>query len=308
MWRRCRRGQVIGGPFLRRLGSSVLALSSLGSSGSAADCENGIHVRLASATPVQGGVSLLEIDAPPSAGEITVTWEGKPIPVWRESAGAPIRALLGVDVERKPGAAALVVKAAGSAPCSLDLDVRAGDFAVKELRVADRYVELNPRDLARAEREAARLEALFSEVRSERLWEGAFRLPLRSVAPSNNFGQRRILNGVPRNSHAGVDFPARSGTAVRATQRARVVLAEPLFFSGRTVVLDHGLGLFSFYGHLSAIAVRSGQKVEAGALIGKVGATGRATGPHLHWSVRLNKARVNPLELVAASGGPSAGR
>jgi murein DD-endopeptidase MepM/ murein hydrolase activator NlpD len=298
---------VIGGPLLLSLGSSVLALSGLGASGSAADCENGVHVRLASSTQVQGGVSLLEIAAPPSAGEITVTWEGKPIPVWRESASAPMRALLGVDVERKPGAAALVVTAAGS-PCSLDLDVRAGDFEVKELRVADRYVELNPRDLARAEREAARLEALFSEVRSERLWDGAFRLPLRSVAPSNNFGQRRILNGVPRNAHAGVDFPAPSGTAVRAPQRARVVLAEPLFFSGRTVVLDHGLGLFSFYGHLSAIAVRAGQTVEAGARIGKVGATGRATGPHLHWSVRLNKARVNPLELVAASGGPSPAR
>jgi murein DD-endopeptidase MepM/ murein hydrolase activator NlpD len=95
-----------------------------------------------------------------------------------------------------------------------------------------------------------------------------------------------------------VDFGAAPGTPVRAPARGRVVLAAPLFFSGRTVILDHGLGLFSLYGHLSSLGVRSGQTVEAGEPLGRVGATGRATGPHLHWAVRLNGARVDPLGLI----------
>ena len=97
----------------------------------------------------------------------------------------------------------------------------------------------------------------------------------------------------------GVDFSAETGTAVIAPQRGRVVLASTLFFSGRTVILDHGLGLFSFYGHLSVLAVKAGHVVKAGDRLGAVGATGRATGPHLHWSVRIGGTRVNPLALVA---------
>jgi murein DD-endopeptidase MepM/ murein hydrolase activator NlpD len=132
---------------------------------------------------------------------------------------------------------------------------------------------------------------------SDRLWQGAFRLPV-DVDPAPNFGQRRILNGQPRSPHAGVDFGARRGAPVVAPARGRVVLAEPLFFSGRTVILDHGLGLFSLYGHLSTLSVKVGQRVETGTPLGAVGATGRATGPHLHWAVRLGGARVDPLALV----------
>jgi murein DD-endopeptidase MepM/ murein hydrolase activator NlpD len=128
------------------------------------------------------------------------------------------------------------------------------------------------------------------------------------VVASHNFGQRRILNGQPRSSHAGVDFASATGTLVRAAQCGRIALAENLFFSGGTVVIDHGLGLYTFYGHLSAILVKEGQRVQAGVPVGKVGATGRATGPHLHWSVRLNGARVNPLALVAALGPGAVGR
>jgi hypothetical protein len=275
-------------------------LAAAPAAGSPTACGGGIEASLGTSSPSQGGVSLLEITAPASAGDVGVTWEGKPVPVWRESPAGPLRALLGVDVERKPGSVALVVTPEGKPPCALAVEVKAGEFVVKELRVPDRYVELNPHDLERAQKEAARLEAVFSTAGPDRLWTGPFRLPLRGLPPSDNFGQHRVLNGEPRSFHTGVDFPAASGTPVRAAQKGRVALAEPLFFSGRTVVVDHGLGLYSFYGHLSAIAVTAGQAVAEGAIIGRVGATGRATGPHLHWSVRLNGARVNPLALVAA--------
>jgi len=280
----------------------ALTLSLLAAPPGGAECAGGLGVRLDWKSPEQGGVAVVDVTAPPSTEGVRVVWDGKVVPVWRASPRGPWRALLGVDVERKPGPAGLVVTTEGGPPCARDVDVKAGDFVVRELHVPERYVEPNPQDLARAEKESARLEALFAESGEERLWSGPFRLPLRGVAASHNFGQRRILNGQPRSSHAGVDFPAGAGTPVRAAQGGRVALAEELFFSGGTVVIDHGLGLYSFYGHLSAILVKEGQRIEVGVPVGKVGATGRATGPHLHWSVRLHGARVNPLALVAACG------
>ena len=112
----------------------------------------------------------------------------------------------------------------------------------------------------------------------------------------------RILNGNPGSPHGGADFPAVTGTPVHAAQRGNVALAEELFFSGNTVVLDHGLGIYTFYGHLSEIDVKAGDALEAGAVLGKVGATGRVTGPHLHWGLTVERARVNPLLLVKLLG------
>jgi len=171
-------------------------------------------------------------------------------------------------------------------------------FPEEHLQVPPRFVDLSPRDRARAAREAARLAARFRSVTGERLWRGPFLVPLEGVQPSSSFGRRRILNGRPRSPHSGVDLGAPAGTAVHAMQRGRVVLDEDLFFSGRTVVLDHGLGLFSLYGHLSESRVAPGRVVDAGEVIGLVGATGRVTAPHLHWAVRIGDARVDGLDLV----------
>jgi len=156
----------------------------------------------------------------------------------------------------------------------------------------DLLLALNPA------RETARLAAVFRGLSPERLWQGPFRVPIEDRKPSSSFGRRRILNGQPRSPHTGVDIGAPTGTPVHAMQRGRVVLDEDLFFSGRTVVVDHGLGLFSFYGHLSASKVQPGRVIEAGEVIGLVGATGRVTAPHLHWAVRLGDARVDGLDLV----------
>ena len=113
-----------------------------------------------------------------------------------------------------------------------------------------------------------------------------------------NFGKRRILNGQAGSPHGGLDLPGVTGTPVYAAQSGRIVLAEELFFPGNTVIIDHGLGIYTFYGHLSEIAVKVGDEVSTGALLGKVGATGRVTGPHLHWAVSVNRARVDPLQIV----------
>jgi murein DD-endopeptidase MepM/ murein hydrolase activator NlpD len=257
----------------------------------AADCE-APPLRLSARAAVQGNVLVVEA---PSAVE--ATWNGRAVRFWREGKGGPFRALLGIDLEQPAGKVEL-----RQGECRIPVEVGPGDFEVKHLRVGKRYVKLSARDQARVRREAARLQAIFAGV-SPRAWEGAFRHPV-NAPPSPNFGQRRILNGEPRSPHGGVDFSARAGAPVDAPARGRVVLASPLFFSGRTVILDHGLGLFTFYGHLRSIAVRSGQVVEAGGRLGEVGATGRATGPHLHWAVRLQGARVDPLALVGVLSAP----
>src|SRR5262249_32668006 len=159
-------------------------------------------------------------------------------------------------------------------------------------------VEPNPEQLERAKEETQKLRAIFSTVTPERLWEGAFRVPLDGVTTGGNFGRRRVLNGQPGSPHSGVDFPAPAGTPVHAAQAGRVVLAEPLFFSDNTVLIDHGLGIYTFYGHLSAMSVQPGEAVEAGTVLGKVGATGRVTGPHLHWGLTVDRERVNALQIV----------
>jgi hypothetical protein len=284
----------------------ALVLPGLDLAGPATECGSRVSLRTSHSRTIQGGVFLVEVatDLPrgTTAGDssptVTVTWNGAAVPTWPSPGEGKRRALLGVDLQRTPGPIPLTVSGTGVS-CSLTVEVEDGRFVVRRLQVEKRYVDLSPRDQARVKREAARLRAVFAKTSPERLWDGPFVLPVNGAGPSDNFGQKRILNGEPRSPHSGVDFSAESGTAVTAPQRGRVVLAQDLFLSGRTVVLDHGMGLFTFYGHLSATDVVEGREVETGDRLGAVGATGRVTGPHLHWSMRILGARVNPLALVA---------
>lgn len=266
-------------------------------------CGDGVELRLSSRKPIQGGLVLVEVHSALPFAELKAEWFGQTLRFWRESNSENAhRALLGVDLEQPAGVFPLTIDAELESGerlgCSVLVSVQEGRFAVERLRVARRFVELSPRDLERAQREGQRLRGLFAKVNPERVWQGEFRLPLDRVEGAGNFGHRRVLNDQPRSPHSGEDFPAPAGTPVRAAQRGRVVLAEELFFAGNSVVLDHGLGLYTFYGHLELIAVEQGAMVEAGAFLGRLGATGRATGAHLHWGVRLNQARVNPRDLV----------
>ena len=259
-------------------------------------------MRLSSAAAAQGSLVLVELDARQPLPAPDVRWQGRSVALWSEQEGRRYRGLLPIDLEQAPGAAPLRVRPAGRAECWLGMEVLAGDFPVERLKVAPRFVELSAENQRRAQREARALAAVFAQVTPERLWSGPFQAPLPGARASSSFGRRRILNGQPRSPHSGVDFGARSGTPVRAPQGGRVAFVESLFFAGRSVVLDHGLGLYSFFGHLSATDVRPGQVVAAGDVVGRVGATGRVTAAHLHWSLRLGEARVNPLDLLALLG------
>ena len=264
-------------------------------------------MRLSSPVSSQGSLLLVELKSARPLTEVKGDWGGQSVPFWQEESRVAVHAgLLGVDLEKAPGRYELKVtaqKAAGEKiVCSANITVRAGKFATERLRVGKEFVEPNPEQVKRANEERDRLREIFDRVTPERLWNGKFRVPLDGVAAGSNFGKRRILNGNPGSPHGGADLPGTTGTPVHAAQRGRVVLADELFFAGNTLVLDHGLGIYTFYGHLSEISAKVGDILEAGDVLGKVGATGRVTGPHLHWGLTVERARVNPLQIVKLLG------
>jgi len=176
--------------------------------------------------------------------------------------------------------------------------VSARDFSVKKLWVKEEFVRPPPEVQDRIERESEILEIAYSVSSEKWLGEGAFERP-HPGETKPNFGEKRIYNNVPRSTHSGVDIAAPYGSPVRASNSGRVVLARDLYFSGKTVIIDHGLGLFTFYCHFSRLKVSRGDAVKKGAVIALAGSTGRSTGPHLHWGVRLLGSRVDPAALLS---------
>ena len=209
--------------------------------------------------------------------------------------------LIGIDLTVEPGDHAVTVRATavdGSAAQTVyTLAVEPKQFATRRLRVEPRYVDPPPAVVERILRERDHLAALFPVSTAVRYWRDGFARPVPGRANSA-FGRRSVFNGQPRSPHSGADFRAASGTPIEAPNDGVVVLAADLYFSGNVVIIDHGWGLYSYFAHLSAIDVAEGDRVRKGAVVGKVGATGRVTGAHLHWTVRLNDARVDPLSLL----------
>ena len=214
--------------------------------------------------------------------------------------------LVGVPLDTAPGRYDVQLRASGSdgstALTRIALTVTPGTFATRRLRVDPSFVEPPPSAAERIARDARVLANLFEQVTPARLWRGPFALPVAGPATSS-YGRLTVFNGTPRGRHQGADFSAPEGTPVRAPNAGQVVLAEELYFAGNTVILDHGDGLYSLFAHLSQIEVAVGARVARGEHLGKAGATGRVTGPHVHWAVRLRNASVDPLSLVAALKG-----
>ena len=267
-------------------------------------CPGGALLKLSAVSVSQGSLVLVQARVPQQTSEVQAEWDGQVAPLWREAERSGTwHGLLGVDLEKPPGRYEWTVTWRGAegaeTGCSVFLTVRAGRFATEHLQVGKKFVEPDPEQLKRAQADQEKMRAIYAAVTPERFWEGPFRLPLKEAAPGGNFGRRRVLNGEARSPHSGVDFPAAEGTPVYAAQRGKVVLAEELYYSGNTVVIDHGYGIYTLYAHLSELEVRPGQPVKPSEEIGKVGATGRVTGPHLHWGLTVEHARVNALDIVS---------
>jgi murein DD-endopeptidase MepM/ murein hydrolase activator NlpD len=224
------------------------------------------------------------------------------IPLALSPDGTRWQGLIGIDLDVAPGDYSLLVSAPHLRPPParvMSLRVEPKQFRTRTLTVAPEYVDPPAPVVDRIVREAAQLNGIYETV-TGRVWDQPFVLPL-TTEPSANFGSRSVFNGQPRSPHAGIDFSSPTGTVVTAPASGRVVVADDLYFTGNTVVLDHGAGLYSIFAHFSALVAEEGDLVDVGATLGRVGATGRVTGPHLHWSVRLNGARVDPMSLVEAT-------
>jgi murein DD-endopeptidase MepM/ murein hydrolase activator NlpD len=208
-------------------------------------------------------------------------------------------ALLGIDLSVAPGKYSVSVEAAdGHRVGESTFTITSKAFPTRRLTVDPAFVNPPPAALERIERDNNELAALWKAPAPERLWNGAFVAPVPEQATSS-FGARSVFNGQARTPHSGADFPSPTGTPIHAPNAGRIVLAHELYFTGNTVVIDHGLGVFSLLAHLSSFAVHEGDQVETGDVVGAVGATGRVTGPHLHWAVRANDARIDPLSVLA---------
>jgi murein DD-endopeptidase MepM/ murein hydrolase activator NlpD len=222
-----------------------------------------------------------------------------------DGGGLDWAALVGIDLETQPGRYEIKLKGIDkdgkriTAPRMLR--VTAKKFPTRVLTVDEKFVNPPADETSRIEGERKRVAAIMETSTPEKLWRGAFRIPVPGEVIST-FGKGNVYNSQPRSPHTGTDFRGKTGTPIRAPNAGRIVLAEDLYYSGNTIIIDHGYGLYSYLGHMSKFSVREGDVVKAGEVIGKVGATGRVTGPHLHWSVRLATTQVDPMSLVSVLG------
>jgi murein DD-endopeptidase MepM/ murein hydrolase activator NlpD len=243
-----------------------------------------------------------------AAGPITAvrgTAFGQPLSAYAGTSAGTWHALAAIDLSVRPGRATVDVEArladGSTLAASLPLKVGAKTFATRRLNVAPEFVTPPPAEQARIERERLLLNRILSAVSPRHLWGDGFGRPADGEVISA-FGVRSVFNNETRAPHRGIDFRGATGAPVRAPARGVVVLAEPLYFSGSTVVLDHGLGVYSMLAHLSRIDVKPGTVVVRGDVVGAIGATGRVTGPHLHWTLRVGPVAVDPLSVLAVAG------
>ncbi len=258
-------------------------------------------VSLTPAVVESGAPELIRADAPAGA-TLDGEWLGRKLEFFRSRDGQAWYALAGVDVESPEGASALRISvrttgATGAIDLSRNVEIHPAHYRTSTLTVAPKFVAPGPEELARIKAESELKAKVFAASAPEPLWSGDFRAPV-AAPPTDSFGTRRVFNGTLASVHKGMDFRAAVGTLVRAGNSGIVVLAAPLYYEGNCVVIDHGLGLFTISMHLSRIDVHEGQRVATGERIGLSGATGRVTGPHLHWAVRWEDAYLDPAKLL----------
>jgi len=245
--------------------------------------------------PVPGGIAIINLEAKRDEVAPIVRWDKHIIAVFADA--GRWWAAVGIDLSTDPGEHALTVSNSRGGVREVSFTV--ADHPYEEQRItlkSDKRVNLSPEDLERAQQEAKRQRQI-KQIRSDTLVTERFKWPIEGPL-SSPFGLRRFFNDQPRRPHGGIDIAVPKGTPIKAPADGVVIETGDYFFNGNTIFIEHGLGLQSFYAHLSSIDVQTGDEVKTGDVIGKVGATGRVTGAHLHWSVGLNSVWVDPMLLL----------
>ncbi len=245
--------------------------------------------------PINGGIA--QVTLPDSDSRPQASYLGHPVLI--EGQSPHWQAIVGIPLDRPAGTEYLEVSSPQAARLA---------FTISHKDYPEQHITL--RNLHMVNPSAAELQRIHQELSEERqdfaIFDGRtpaladMHLPVQPTALDSAFGLRRFFNGEERAPHSGLDLQAQEGQAVYAPLGGRVLLSRDLYFNGGTVIIDHGQGLISMYCHLSRIEVAAGQNLAAGAELGRVGHTGRATGPHLHWSVSLNDVRIDPSLLLDA--------
>jgi murein DD-endopeptidase MepM/ murein hydrolase activator NlpD len=261
----------------------------------------GVAVRARTFRP--GELIVFDLTVPPPASDVRVSLFDRTVAAYRLD-GARWQAMVGIDLDQRPGAYDARVDAIeGTAVRQVHhpITIARRQFPTRNLRVAPDYVNPPREQTERIAREQALTRGIYDHPSPLRLWDGPFMRPVPQPANSR-FGTRSVYNGERRSPHAGTDFMSPAGTPIKAPNAGRIVCARELFFTGNTVIIDHGLGVFSLMAHMSRLDVTEGAEVNAGEQLGLVGATGRVTGPHLHWAMAVSGARVDPLSVLALLG------
>jgi len=249
-------------------------------------------ILLAPKKVVPGGLMVVTVQN--GAGPVEGTFRGKTLHF--NQAKGSFKAVAGIDLNVDPGTYPLALTVDGKS-LSRDVVIAKKRYPVQKLTLPEDMVVLSPENEARTDREQRKMAAIWP-FDSLRVWQGSFIDPLPGKALGTPFGVRRIINNIPKNPHSGVDITADEGDPVKAPNDGVVILVDDQFYSGNSVVLDHGQGIYTMFFHLSKIKVKYGQAVRKGDVIALVGSTGRSTGAHLHWGARVQGAKVDPLALI----------
>jgi murein DD-endopeptidase MepM/ murein hydrolase activator NlpD len=248
----------------------------------------------------QGGVVFIKITKKDS-NTPEVKWFNKRIPLLYRQDKKGYEGFIAADLKQKPGTfnLDLLINPSGTVK-KVKIRVHAKDYGVRNLRLPPDKVNLSAKDLKRADKEKAVMEKIWAGPVTPPEWKTPFIMPIESMV-TGIFGKRSIINDQPRSPHSGVDLRGKKGESVKAANDGSIVYIGDHFFTGNSVVIDHGGGIFSMYFHLDKINVKKGDKILKGETLGTVGSTGRSTEPHLHWGMRINNMRVDPISFVKLS-------
>lgn len=266
---------------------------------------DGLALRLIPETAAVGDVAVMEITIrhpEQPASDIQLRFHDTLIPLFEHprKGSDVLIGLIAIPYHSNPGTENTILgwsDRKGHHELTASLKILSRRFKSEKLQVTPSRVTPTPKDVERIKREGEEVRAVYAASRPQRLWDEPFQRPLNGLVTSP-YGTRRLLNGKLKSYHGGVDFRAATGTPIHAANTGIVGLAKNLFYSGNIVILDHGSGLFTTYAHLSHIDVTPGRLVEKGQVIGLAGATGRVSGPHLHWGIKVNGVNVNPLHML----------